>query len=58
MNNETNDDKQMALVFYNMYLDCLKYKKIKENKGLDKKIDCNIFYDKFKLFCNKCEDTK
>jgi hypothetical protein len=48
-----NDYKEMAEVFYNTYTDCLKYK----NKNLEKNINCDNYYNKFKYFSDKYENS-
>jgi hypothetical protein len=53
MENQNDNNKEMAEVFYNTYTDCLKYK----NKNLEKKINCDNYYNKFKYFSDKYENT-
>jgi hypothetical protein len=55
-----NDDKEMSQLFYNMYINCLKFKneKEKEYQNYSKKINCQEYYDKFKIFSEKDIDTK
>lgn len=57
-----NNDKEMAELFYNIYMNCLKFKnekeKEKENQNYTKKINCNDYYDKFKFFSEKDINNK
>jgi hypothetical protein len=55
-----NNDKEMSQLFYNMYINCLKFKneKEKEYQNYSKKINCQEYYDKFKIFSEKDIDTK
>jgi hypothetical protein len=53
MENQNDNNKEIAEVFYNTYTDCLKYK----NTNLEKKINCDNYYNKFKYFSDKYENT-
>lgn len=53
MKNITNNDKEMAELFYNIYTGCLKFKQQKEEQNSEKKINCDEYYDKFKFFSEK-----
>ena len=53
-----NSDKEMAELFYNMYMGCLNFILQKEQKNSDKKINCDEYYDKFKFFAEKYIDSK
>ena len=54
MNKENNIDKEMAKLFYNLYKGCIAYKDKKEEKN----INCDEYYDKFKIFSEKFIDNK
>ena len=58
MKNNTNNDKEMAELFYNIYIDCLKYKFNYEKQNSSRKISCHEYYDKFKFFAEKDVDSK
>lgn len=53
-----NSDKEMAELFYNVYMGCLNFKLQKELKISDKKINCDEYYDKFQFFAEKYIDSK
>ena len=44
-----NSDREMAELFYNLYMGCLNFKYQKEKKISNKKINCDEYYDKFKF---------
>lgn len=54
MNKENNTDKELAKLFYNLYIGCIAYKDKKEENN----INCNEYYDKFKFFSEKYVDKK
>lgn len=58
MKNKTNNDKEMAELFYNMYTGCLKFKQQKEEQNSEKKINCDEYYNKFKFFSEKYVNSK
>lgn len=45
---ENKNDKETADVYFKLFRDCLKYK----NMHKDKKIECDIYYEWYKKFCN------
>ena len=49
-----NKDKEMAELYYNMYLGCLKYQEQKTTK----KINCYQYFENFKNFSEKYIDSK
>lgn len=53
-----NSDREMAELFYNLYMGCLNFKHQKEKKISNKKINCDEYYDKFKFFAEKYLDSK
>jgi hypothetical protein len=53
-----NSNKEMAELFYNLYVGCLKFKLQKEQKKSDKIINCHEYYDKFQFFAEKYIDDK
>ena len=58
MTNNTNNDKEMATLFYDMYLGCLKFKQQKNEEKSNNKITCDDYYDKFKFFNEKYMNSK
>jgi len=52
-NNNNNNNKEMAALFYKIYMGCLKYKNIKEKQNSNKKVDCIEYYNQFKFFSEK-----
>ena len=48
-----NPDKEMAAIFYDMYLGCLKFKQYKLESKSTKKINCDEYYENFKFFAEK-----
>ncbi len=47
------DTKDMGNIYYNLYTDCVKFKKQKESQqGSTKSINCDEYRDKYKLFEN------
>jgi hypothetical protein len=53
MENQNEYNKEMAELFYNTYMGCLKYK----NNNLKKNINCDNYYNKFKYFSDKYENS-
>jgi len=41
-----NPDKEIAKLYYNLYIGCLKYKNEKTNK----KVNCKAYYEEFEKF--------
>ena len=55
MKNKSNSDKEMAELFYRMYMGCIT---IKKEYSFDRKLGCKEYYDKFKFFAEKYIDSK
>ena len=49
-----NDYKEIAKLYYNLYIGCLKYKNEKTNK----KVNCQSYYEKFEKLAIKYVDSK
>jgi len=52
------DDKEMAIIFYDLYYICMKYNNekklsIKEKKKEKKEIDCEMYFNGYKFFIEK-----
>lgn len=47
-----NSEKQMAALYFNLYVGCLKYKKEKETQKKKelKRIDCQLYYQEYAHF--------
>lgn len=50
----TSPDKDMASLYYNLYMGCLKYKNEKKNK----EVNCDKYYEEFEKFAIKYVDSK
>jgi len=50
----TTPDKDMASLYYNLYMGCLKYKNEKKNK----EVNCDKYYEEFEKFAIKYVDSK
>ena len=48
-----SNNKEIAELFYNIYVNCLKYKHKKENDNSLKKINCNEYRVTFMEFAEK-----
>lgn len=46
-----DDDKNLAELSYKLYMDCMKYKDTK--KLTNKKIDCDVYLNKYKFHFEK-----
>jgi hypothetical protein len=46
---DSNPDKEMSVLYYNLYVGCLKYK----NEKKTKEINCQQYYAEFEKFTNK-----
>ena len=49
-----NPHKEMAELYYNLYVGCIKYKTEKKTK----QINCDQYYTEFKNFTNKYFESK
>lgn len=59
MKNKNNSDKEMAELFYNMYMACIKTKQENTLKySVDRHLGCKEYYDKFQFFAEKYIDDK
>lgn len=45
---ENKNDKEIANIYFKLFSDCLKYKNIHK----EKKIECDVYYEWYKIFCN------
>lgn len=52
-----NHDKEMAILYYNLFIGCLKYNS-ERREQLSKKIDCVDYYNGLKFFAEKYVDNK
>lgn len=51
-NSDNPDNSEMVKTFYNIYVNCVKYKKEKRNST--KNINCDEFYSTLMYYTEKC----
>lgn len=53
MKKNSDSNKEMADLFYNLYMGCVTYK----DKKKEKNINCDHYFEKFKFFAEKYVDN-